>query len=85
MADSAMLCSPDADLKSSGLESRDEFGSSMTRTVLLDPRLAEHSATSGSLTKGSMEGEGPMGFKILSSDEVTSSGSMGRAGIVVGL
>ena len=85
MADFARLCSPAADLESSELASRGEFSSPMTRRVLLGSRLAEHTVASGSSAKGSMGGEGPVGFKIPSSDEVACPGSMARAGIVVGL
>jgi hypothetical protein len=85
MADSARLCSPDADLESSELASRGEFGSPMTRRVLLDSKLTKHTVASGSSAEGSMGGEGLVGFKIPSSDEVACSGSMVRARIVVSL
>src|SRR3990170_6733759 len=84
MADSARLCSPAADLESSELASRGEFGSPMTRRVLLDSRLTEHTVASRSSVKGSMGGEGPVGFKIPSSDEAACPRYIGRGGGVGG-
>ena len=72
-ADSTRMCSLDADLESSGLASRGEFGSLMTRRVLLDSRLADNIAASGSPAGSSIVGESPVGFKLPSSDEVVCS------------
>ena len=78
-------CSLGADLESSELASRGEFGSPMTGRVLVDSRLAEDMVASGSLAKSFVEGESPLGFKLPSSDEVVCSGSTARAGMIVGL
>ena len=69
MADSTRLCLPDADLENSELASRGEFGSPMTRRVLLDSRLAKDIVTSGSSAKRSMVGENPVGLKLPSVGE----------------
>ena len=84
MADSTRLCSLDADLESLELASRGESGSPMTRSVLLDSRLAEDIVASGSLEKISIVGESPVGFRYPSSDEVICPGSKARAGMIVG-
>ena len=75
----------DADLESLELASRGEFGSPMTRRVLLDSRLAEDIVASGGSAKSSVVGESPVGFELPSSDEVVCSGSTARAGVIVGL
>ena len=83
MADSAGPCSLGADLETSELASRGEFGSPMTRRVLLDSRLAEDIVAFGSSAKSSMVGENPVGFKYPSSDEVVCPESKARAGMMV--
>ena len=74
-----------ADLESSELASRGEFGSPMTGRVLFDSRPADSMVTSGSPAGSSIVGESLVGFKLPSSDEVVCSGSMARAGMIVGL
>ena len=85
MVDSTRPCSLDADLESSELAPRGMFGSVMTGIALLDSRLAEDIVASGSPARSSVIGESPVGFKLPSSDEVVCSGSMARAGMIVGL
>ena len=78
-------CSTGADLESSELASRGEFGSPMTGRVLLDSRLVQGMVASRFPAKSSVVGESLVGFKLLSSDKVVCSGSTARAGMIVGL
>ena len=85
VANSARLCSLDADLESSELASRGEFGTPMTRRVPVDPRLAEDVVAFGSSGKRFVVGESPVGSKFPFSDEVVCSGSKAKERMVVGL
>ena len=76
-------CSMGTDLESSVLAPRGEFGSPMTRRVLLDSRLAKDMVASGSPAKSSIVGESPVGFKLPSLDQVVCSGSTAMAGMIV--
>ena len=69
----------DADLESSELTSRGEFGFLMTGRTLFDSRSADNMVASGSPAGSSVVGEGPMGFILPSSDKVVRSGSKARA------
>ena len=85
MVHDTWACSTGANLESPELASRGEFVSSMTGRVLPDSRLAEDIVASGSPAKSSVVGESPVVFKLPSSNEVVCSGSMTRAGMIVGL
>ena len=78
------LCSPDAGLESSKFASSGGFGCPMIGRVLFDSSPAEDIATSGSLEKISIIGEGPVGFRYPSSEEVVCLGSKARVGMIVG-
>ena len=83
MVGSTRPCSMGTDLESSELAPRGDFGSPMTRRVLLDSRLAKDMVASGSPAKSSIVGESPVGFKLPSLDQVVCSGSKARAGTIV--
>ena len=57
----------------------------MIGRVLLDSKLAKDVVASRSREKSSVVGESMVGFKLPSSEEVVCSGSMARAGMIVGL
>ena len=56
----------------------------MIGRVLFDSRLAEDIAASVSPEKSSIVGEGLVGFRYPSLDEVVCPGSKARAGMIVG-
>ena len=79
----AWPCPMDADLKSSELTSRGEFGLLTTGRTLLDSRSADNMVASGSPAGSSVVGEGPMGFILPSSDKVVRSRSKAMVGTIV--